>query len=74
MIIPGVLIKVIGKGDVLFGVRGMVISLCGIAVIGGFITVFLVPERKYSLGQSSDAGFKDTMGILFKISLLYYIF
>ena len=66
MIIPGVLIKVIGKGDVLFGVRGMVISLCVIAVIGGFITVFLVPERKYSLGQSSDAGFKDTMKILFK--------
>ncbi|MGN0943106.1 MULTISPECIES: MFS transporter [Fusobacterium] len=66
MIIPGVLIKIIGKGDVLFGVRGMVISLCAIAVIGGYITVFLVPERKYSLGQSSDASFKATMGILFK--------
>lgn len=66
MIIPGVLIKAIGKGDVLYGTRGMIVSLCVIAAIGGLITVFFVPERKYSLGQNSSASFKDTMGIVFR--------
>jgi glycoside/pentoside/hexuronide:cation symporter, GPH family len=46
MIIPGALIGMIGKGDTLVGVRGMVISLCVLVIIGGLITVFLVPEKK----------------------------
>ncbi len=66
MIIPGVLIKTIGKGDTLFGIRGMVISLCSVVVIGGLITVFFVPEKKYSLGLASQANFKDTMNTVFK--------
>ena len=48
MIIPGVLIKMIGKGDTLLGIRGMIITLCVIAAIGGIITVLFVPEKKYS--------------------------
>ena len=66
MIIPGALIKMLGKGDTLIGVRGMVISLCILVVLGGLVTVLLVPERKYSLGQKSEANFKDTMKIVFK--------
>ena len=66
MIIPGALIGMIGKGDTLVGVRGMVISLCVLVIIGGLITVFLVPEKKYSLGKTSQANFRDTMRIVFK--------
>lgn len=66
MIIPGALIGIFGKGDTLVGIRGMVISLCILVIIGGLITVFLVPEKKYSLGQTSKANFKETMGIVFK--------
>lgn len=64
IITPGILIKALGKGDVLLGIRGMVISLCILVIIGGFITVFFVPEKKYSLGETSKASFKETMKIL----------
>ena len=57
MIIPGVLIKTIGKGNTLVGIRGMVITLCIIVVIGGFITVFLF-LKKYSHGETSKVSFK----------------
>ena len=66
MIIPGALIGIFGKGDTLVGIRGMVISLCILVIIGGLYTVILVPEKKYSLGQTSKANFKETMGIVFK--------
>lgn len=68
MIIPGVLIKYFGHGNTLVGIRGMIISLCIIVVVGGYITVFLVPEKKYSHGETSKVSFKDTMKILFKNS------
>lgn len=75
MIIPGALIKVIGKGDALVGTRGMVISLCILAILGALITIFLVPEKKYSLGKVSEANFKDTMKIVFKNkAFLNYLF
>lgn len=75
MIIPGVLIKYIGQGNTLHGVRGMVIALCVIVVIGGLITVFLVPEKKYSHGETSKASFKETMKLLFKnSSFVNYLF
>lgn len=75
MIIPGVLIKYIGQGDTLHGVRGMVVALCVIVVIGGLITVFLVPEKKYSHGETSKASFKETMKLLFKnSSFVNYLF
>lgn len=75
MIIPGALIGFLGKGDTLTGVRGMVISLCVLVVIGGLITVFFVPEKKYSLGQTSQANFRDTMKIVFKNkSFISYLF
>ena len=48
MILPGVLIKYFGKGDTLVGIRGMVISLSILCVLGLYVTVFLVPEKKYS--------------------------
>lgn len=66
MIIPGYLIKILGKGDALTGVRSMIIVLSILTVIGGLFTVLFVSEKKYSLGESSDANFKETMMIVFK--------
>lgn len=48
MIIPGILIAKIGKGNTLIGIRGMVIILSIIMVVGLYVTVFLVPEKKYA--------------------------
>ena len=72
IILPGILIKMIGGDDVLFGIRGMIIFLCVIVFIGLAITVFTVRERDYSTGEVSNVSFKDTIGIIIRI--LYYIF
>ena len=48
MILPGVLIKYFGNGDTLVGIRGMVISLSVLCALGLYVTVFLVPEKRYS--------------------------
>ena len=74
MIIPGLLIKTIGKGDTLVGTRGMIMVLCGICLLGGLITVFTVKEKEYSNGQISETNFKDTMKIAFKSKpFIYYL-
>lgn len=64
MIIPGKLIEVIGHGDTQFGIRGMVIILSIITALGGFITVFGVKEKNYSVGETSKLSFKDTMKLI----------
>lgn len=64
MIIPGKLIEVIGNGDTQFGIRGMVIILSIITALGGFITVFGVKEKSYSVGETSKLSFKDTMKLI----------
>ncbi|MDR1831369.1 MAG: MFS transporter [Fusobacteriaceae bacterium] len=66
MILPGVLIKTLGKGDVTRGVRGMVMILCVLCLAGGLVTVFLVPENKYSTGGTNEANFRDTLKIAFR--------
>ncbi len=48
MIAPGVLIKYIGKGDTLVGIRGMVILLSVLSALGILVTVVFVKEKKYS--------------------------
>lgn len=74
MILPGILIKTIGKGDTLVGVRGMIMVLCGICLLGGLITVLKVPEKEYSNGEISETSFKDTMKIALKNkSFIYYL-
>ena len=75
MIIPGALIAKIGKGDTLFGIRGMIISLCIVVVIGLFTTVFGIKEKEYSSAEASSANFKDTMKIVMKNkNFIYYLF
>lgn len=75
MILPGILIKVIGKGDTLVGIRGMVIILSIVASLGGFITVFGVSEKKYSKGKISKISFKETMLIIIGYkNFIFYLF
>lgn len=75
MIIPGVLIAKIGRGDTLLGIRGMIISLCVIVLIGLFMTVFYVKEKDYSSGEVSNAKFKESMKIVLKNkNFIYYLF
>ena len=75
MIIPGVLIKVIGNGDSVVGIRGMVIILSTVAALGGFITVFGVREKNYSKGESSKITFKETVNLITSDkNFIYYLF
>ncbi len=75
IILPGILIKMIGGDNVLFGIRGMIIFLCVIVFIGLSITVFTVRERDYSTGEVSNVSFKDTIGIIVKNkNFILYLF
>ena len=75
MIIPGVLIKIIGGGDTVFGIRGMVIILSIAASLGAYITVFGVSEKNYSKGETSKISFKETVKIITSDkSFIYYLF
>lgn len=75
MIIPGILIKVIGNGDSLLGIRGMVVILSLISIIGGYVTVFGVNEKKYSKGVVSKISFRETISSVFsEKSFIYYLF
>lgn len=75
MIIPGVLIKAIGGGDSVLGIRGMVIILSTVAALGGFITVFGVSEKNYSKGEGSKIGFKETINLITSDkNFIFYLF
>lgn len=75
MIIPGQLIEMIGKGDSVFGIRGMVIILSIVASLGGYITVFGVSEKNYSKGETSKINFKETMKLIISDkNFIYYLF
>lgn len=74
MIIPGILIKNIGQGNTLLGIRGMVIILSFIAAFGAYITVFGVPEKKYSKGNISKINFRETMKfVVSDKNFIYYL-
>ncbi|MGL6065325.1 MAG: MFS transporter [Fusobacteriaceae bacterium] len=66
MITPGILIKYIGGGNTLVGIRGMVIVLSIVSAVGACFTIFGVNEKKYSLNQVSKIKFEETVKILFK--------
>ncbi|QEN05922.1 MFS transporter [Thiospirochaeta perfilievii] len=75
MIAPGILIKVLGKGDTLQGVRYMVISLCILAAVGMYITVFTIDEKKLSGGKTSNYGLKESLRHAFKNrAFIIYLF
>lgn len=75
MIIPGYLINIIGKGDAVHGIRGMVIILSFFAALGGYITVFGVSEKNYSKGETSKISFKETVKLITSNkSFIFYLF
>lgn len=83
MILPGILINYLGKGDTEQGIRKMVIYLSIFSLIGMFITVFGVDEKKYSntvddennklgLMKSIKFIFKDKSFVLYLLGLLFF--
>ncbi len=74
MVIPGILIQSLGKGDTLSGMRQTMILLSIVAVIGGFVTVFGVKENNFSQGESSNVSFKDSVKMMLKSkNFIYYL-
>ncbi|MGL6154218.1 MAG: MFS transporter [Cetobacterium sp.] len=74
MILPGILIKIIGNGNTLIGIRGMVIILSIISALGAYVTVFLVPEKKYSRPVDKIPKFKESFAFIIKDkSFVYYL-
>lgn len=74
MILPGKLIEIIGKGDAVFGIRGMVIILSIISAVGGYITVFGIKENSYSNGEVSKISFRETVKSMLEYkSFIYYL-
>ncbi len=65
MILPGILIATLGKGDDERGLRLMVIILSLFALIGLFVLSFGVDEKKYSGGQQSAQSLKGSLKIIF---------
>lgn len=65
MILPGILIKLLGKGNTENGIRLMVISLGIFATIGMFIPVFTINEVKYSGGKTSNYNFSSSIKVIF---------
>ncbi|MFP4363514.1 MAG: MFS transporter [Spirochaetia bacterium] len=75
MILPGILIKVFGRGDDEFGLRMMVIALAALAVIGMMITSLSINERKYSGGKKSKENLFSSLGTMFSNkSFVLYLF
>lgn len=60
VVLPGILIKVLGGEDTEKGLRLMVITLSVVAVLGVYFTGIFLPEKKYSMGKSSDISLKES--------------
>ena len=74
MILPGILIAALGKGDDEKGLRLMVIILSLFALVGLFLLSFGVDEKKYSGGQQSAQSLKGSLKIIFgEKSFIWYL-
>ena len=65
MILPGVMIAVIGRGDTARGIRGMAIIFSVLMVAGIMITCFGIDERKLSGGKVSQLNLLKSLGSMF---------
>lgn len=80
IILPGILIKILGKGNTELGLRLMVISLTIFSLIGLYTMIFLLPEKKYSHGKSSNISMvealkhtlKDRNFVLYLFGFLFF--
>ena len=74
MILPGILIAALGKGDDEKGLRLMIIILSAFALIGLFLVAFGVDEKKYSGGQVSETSLGGSLRIIFsERSFIWYL-
>ena len=74
MILPGILIATLGKGDDEKGLRLMVIMLSVFAAAGLFFTSFTVDEKKYSGGRVSQEKLLSSLGEVFRNrAFIYYL-
>lgn len=77
MILPGILIKHFGNGNTELGIRRMVIFLSIFSLIGMYITVFGVRERKYGkadIHQKKVKFFHALTNILKDKAFILYLF
>jgi GPH family glycoside/pentoside/hexuronide:cation symporter len=75
MILPGVLIVVLGKGDDERGLRLMIIILSLFAIIWLYLMCFFIDERKYSGGKTSNANLRESLKTAFRgRAFVYYLF
>lgn len=80
IILPGILIKVLGKGNTKLGLRMMVIYLTLTALVGIYLMVFLLPEKKYSHGKKSEVSLfaslqvtlRDKNFVFYLLGLLFF--
>lgn len=61
IILPGILIKILGKGNTELGLRLMVISLTVFSLIGVYIMIFSLNEKKYSHGRKSTISIMEAL-------------
>lgn len=65
MILPGILISLLGKGDDEKGLRLMVIALSVLAAIGILVTSLSIDEKSYSGGKTSQSDLKSSLKHIF---------
>lgn len=61
IILPGILIKILGRGNTEMGLRLMVISLTLFSLVGVYIMVFMLNEKKYSHGKRSSISMVEAL-------------
>lgn len=76
MILPGILIQTLGKGNTEMGIRKMVIVLSLFSLIGMMITVFTVKEKKTTdiNSKTKDHFFKSVREIMKDKGFIFYLF
>lgn len=75
MILPGILVAFLGKGNDLAGIRGMIIILSAISFLGLLVCCLFIDERKYSGGRTTNSSFlHSTKTILQDKSFVIYLF
>lgn len=65
MILPGVMIALIGRGDTARGIRGMAAIFALLTVIALFVTCFGIDERKHSGGKVSQLKLSKSLASMF---------
>ncbi len=74
LILPGILIKLLGKGNIEAGIRNTVILLTVFAVIGIYICVFFLNEKKLveKSVQENKLGFWESLRHITKKEIILY--